>query len=309
MLLKYSSHFLGACSLFFASFTSFADERALKIVASFSIIEDLARQVGGERITLTSIVGANDDAHVYEPTPADVRHVAQADVVLINGLMFEGFLTRLIDASGTKASVVTVSEHSVHLEDPQGGHYHFYGDRAVFHEAPYDPHAWQSVPNAKAYVARIAEAFCEADPKGCQEYRANQQRYEQALETLEHEIQERISTIPESRRTAVVAHHAFRYFEEAYGINFLAPQGVSTESEATAAHVAQLIDAIEKQNAVAVFAENISNPRLVEQIADEAGIALSGTLYSDALSGADGPAATYLDMMRHNVNTLVTALQ
>ncbi|WP_422102506.1 zinc ABC transporter substrate-binding protein AztC [Vreelandella sp.] len=308
-LLKRVPSLLAAGMMALGNLNAMADEPALNVVASFSIIEDLARQVGGERIALTSIVGANDDAHVYEPTPADVRQMAQADVVLINGLMFEGFLTRLIEASGTEASVVTVSEHAVHLEDPMGGHYHFYGDRAVFHEAPYDPHAWQSVPNAKAYVARIAEAFCEADPQGCQEYRANQQRYEQTLETLEHEIQERINTIPESRRTAVVAHHAFRYFEEAYGITFLAPQGVSTESEATAAHVAQLIDAIGQQNAVAVFAENISNPRLVEQIANEAGIALSGTLYSDALSGTDGPAATYLEMMRHNVNTLVTALQ
>ncbi|WP_144981842.1 zinc ABC transporter substrate-binding protein AztC [Halomonas sp. C22] len=308
-LLKRVPSLLAAGMLALGSLNAMADEPALNVVASFSIIEDLARQVGGERIALTSIVGANDDAHVYEPTPADVRQVAQADVVLINGLMFEGFLTRLIEASGTEASVVTVSEHAVHLEDPMGGHYHFYGDRAVFHEAPYDPHAWQSVPNARAYVVRIADAFCEADPEGCDAYRTNQQRYEQDLEALDQEIHERIARIPESRRTVVVAHHAFRYFEEAYGVRFLAPQGVSTESEATAAHVAKLIDAIEQQSAVAVFAENISNPRLVEQIAQEAGLSLSGTLYSDALSREDGPAASYLDMMRHNVDTLVTALQ
>lgn len=288
--------------------TASSDTSGLNVVASFSIIEDFARQVGGERIELTSIVGPNSDAHVYEPTPADVRAVAQADVILINGLMFEGFLTRLIEASGSDAEIITLTDNADILPDPQGGHYHYYGDRAIFHEAPNDPHAWQSVNNAHVYVSNIAQAFCAADADGCVEYEANQQRYIATLKALEKDIRNTIATIPNERRTAVVAHHAFRYFENDYGITFLAPQGISTESEATAANVAGLIDAIQEQQVAAVFAENISNPRLVEQIATEAGLPLGGTLYSDALSAADGPAASYETMMRHNVETLAAAL-
>lgn len=285
-----------------------SDTSGLNVVASFSIIEDLARQVGGERIELTSIVGPNSDAHMYEPTPADVRAVAQADVILINGLMFEGFLTRLIEASGSDAEIITLTDNADILPDPQGGHYHYYGDRAVFHEAPNDPHAWQSVSNAHVYVSNIMQAFCAADADGCAEYEANHQRYDATLKALEKDIRNTIATIPKERRTAVVAHHAFRYFENDYGITFLAPQGISTESEATAANVAGLIDAIQEQQVAAVFAENISNPRLVEQIATEAGLPMGGTLYSDALSAADGPAASYETMMRHNVETLAAAL-
>lgn len=288
--------------------TASAGESALNVVVSFSILEDFARQVGGERIELKTIVGPDSDAHIYEPTPADVRNIAQADVVLINGLMFEGFLTRLIEASGSDADVITLTENAHILQDPQGGHYHYYGDRAVFHEAPNDPHAWQSVSNAKIYVNNIADAFCAADPAGCDEYQANQQRYLDTLTVLDNDIRKQLSALPEAQRTAVVAHHAFRYFENEYGFTFLAPQGMSTESEATAANVAGLIDALQEHKVAAVFAENISNPRLVEQIATEAGIPMGGTLYSDALSGQDGPAASYENMMRHNVETLVAAL-
>ncbi|MFQ3786470.1 zinc ABC transporter substrate-binding protein AztC [Halomonas sp. A29] len=283
-------------------------EEKLKVVATFSIIGDFAQQVGGERIELRTLVGPNADAHVYEPRPSDAIALAQADVVLTNGLMFEGFLSRLIEASGTEAYVAELTEGAEILRDPQGGHYHFHGEHAVFHEAPFDPHAWQSVTNAKVYVENITRVFCEADENGCPDYSRNADAYLETLQALHEEVSQAIDAIPEERRVVVVAHHAFRYFEDAYGVTFLAPQGMSTEAEATAADVAGLIDDIREQRAAGVFAENISNPRLIEQIAGEAGLMLGGTLYSDALSAPDGPASTYLELMRHNATTLSRVL-
>lgn len=280
----------------------------LAVVASFSIIGDFAEQVGGDRIDLRTLVGPNGDAHVYEPRPSDAIAMAKADVVLVNGLQFEGFLTRLIEASGTSASVVELTKNAEIIRDPAGGHYHYYDGKAVFHEAPFDPHAWQSVANAEVYVHNIAEAFCEANAEGCEEYRANAKTYLGKLADLDQEITDAVAAVPEERRVVVVAHNAFRYFEQAYGLTFLSPQGVSTESEASAADVAGVVREIREKRAAAVFAENIADSRLVEQIASEADLKLGGTLYSDALSEPEGPAPTYIAMMRHNLATLMAAL-
>lgn len=280
----------------------------LNVIASFSLIGDFAQQVGGDRIALRTLVGANGDAHIYEPKPTDAIAMAKADVVLVNGLQFEGFMTRLIKASETKALVIETTTGANILRDPAGGHYHYYSGKAVFHEAPFDPHAWQSVANAKVYVENIANAFCKADQAGCQIYQANAQAYQTQLSQLETEIQQKIATIPAHQRTFVIGHNALRYFEQAYGLHFLSPKSVSTESEASAADVAGTVREIRSQRAVAVFAENIANPRLVEQIAAAAGLKVAGVLYSDALSAADGPAASYLAMMRHNLNTLIAAI-
>lgn len=285
-----------------------AGTEGLSVVATFSIIGDFAKAVGKERIALRTLVGPNGDAHVYEPRPADAIALARADVVLVNGLMFEGFLQRLVEASGTSAAIVELTEGAEILADPQGGHYHYVDGQAIFHAAPYDPHAWQSVAHAKAYVGNIAKAFCAADTEGCPVYVANARAYLGELSKLDGEIRQAVVRIPANRRVAVVAHNAFRYFEHAYGVTFLSPQGISMESEASAADVASLIREIRAKRAAAVFAENIADVRLVEQIASEAGLALGGTLYSDALSEPDGPAPTYLDMMRRNVATLANAL-
>ncbi|WP_245944832.1 metal ABC transporter solute-binding protein, Zn/Mn family [Pelagibacterium lacus] len=215
---------------------------------------------------------------------------------------------RLVEASGTEAQIVELTAGADILEDPAGGHYHFIGDEAIFHAEPHDPHAWQSVANAKVYVENIATAFCAADAAGCTTYAENARSYLAELTALDAEIHETIAAIPEDRRVVVVAHNAFRYFERDYGISFLSPQGVSTESEAAAADVASLIREIRARKAGAVFAENIADSRLVGQIASEAGLALGGTLYSDALSGLDGPAPTYVLLIRHNLSTLSTAL-
>lgn len=301
-------HALACAVITFLPITAIAQEHRLDVVASFSILGDFARQVGGDRVDVTTLVGPNGDAHVYEPRPSDAIALARADVVVVNGLLFEGFLARLVEASGTQAQIVEVSAGADILEDPAGGHYHFIGDQAIFHAEPHDPHAWQSVANARIYVENIAIAFCAADAQGCATYQDNAQDYIDALTALDAEIRETIAAIPEDRRVVVVAHNAFRYFERDYGVTFLSPQGVSTESEASAADVASLIRLIREHDAGAVFAENIADSRLVEQIASEAGLALGGTLYSDALSAPDGPAPGYLALMRHNLSTLSAAL-
>jgi len=285
-----------------------AQQAPLRVVATFSILGDFARQVGGDRIDLRTIVGPNGDAHVYEPKPADAIAIARADVVLVNGLQFEGFLSRLIEASGTMAAIVEGTAGARILDDPLGGHYHFVGGQAKFHAEPHDPHAWQSVANAKVYVENIRRAFCAADAAGCPLYAGNAAAYLDALTALDTEVRQALAAIPEDRRVVVVAHNAFRYFAEAYGVTFLSPQGVSTESEASAADVAGLIREIRDRRAAAVFAENIADARLVEQIAAEAGLPLGGTLYSDALSAPDGPAPTYLDLIRRNVSTITAAI-
>lgn len=285
-----------------------AEAETLSVVATFSIIGDFAQKVGGDRIALRTLVGPDSDAHVYEPRPADAIALARADVVLVNGLLFEGFLQRLIDASGTSAAVAVLTEGADILHDPQGGHYHYVNGEAVFHAAPNDPHAWQSVANAKVYVQNIAKAFCAADEGGCEIYQANAQAYLGELTALDADIRRALDAVPADRRVAVVAHNAFRYFERDYGVSFLAPQGVSTELEASAADVASLIREIREKRAAAVFAENIADARLVARIAAEAGLKLGGTLYSDALSRPDGPAPAYADLMRHNAATLAAAM-
>lgn len=316
----------------FPAALSTASAENLKVVASFSIIADFAKNVGGDRVDITTLVGPNGDAHVYEPKPADAAAVAAADVVLVNGLQLEGFLQRLLEASGTKAPVVELTKggevlkmadephpHEEADEDEDGhaageaGHEHEEGEQhdheeGHHHHGEYDPHAWQSVHNAEVYVKNIADAFCAADAAGCDTYRTNAGAYGEKLEALDAEIKSAVAGIPEDKRVIITSHDAFGYFEHEYGLAFLAPEGVSTESEASAADVAALIRQIREDKASAIFVENITNPRLIEQIASETGLKAGGELYSDALSDESGPAATYIDMMRHNVSVIRGAI-
>ncbi|MER2537241.1 MAG: zinc ABC transporter substrate-binding protein AztC [Rhizobiaceae bacterium] len=284
----------------------------LKVVASFSIIADMAKNVGGDRIELTTLVGPDGDAHVYEPRPADAGAVAAADVVLVNGLHFEGFLARLVQASGTKATVTELTKDVTPLKLSDEPHAHEEHAEAGAHDGhdhgDTDPHAFQSVANARIYVKNIADAFCAADAAGCDAYRANAQAYTVKLDALEDEVTAAVAAIPQDKRVVITSHDAFGYFEHAYGLEFLAPEGISTESEASAADVARLIDQVRHDKASAIFVENITNQRLIEQIARETGVRVGGTLYSDALSGPDGPASTYIDMMRSNVRTIRGAI-
>jgi zinc/manganese transport system substrate-binding protein len=280
----------------------------LKVVASFSIIGDFARNVGGDRIDLTTLVGPGGDAHVYEPKPADAVAMHDAKVVLVNGLHFEGFLQRLVETSASTAAIAELTKGVQPVAIAE--HHPDEGEDAAETEThgTFDPHAFQSVANAQIYVKNIADAFCAADPAGCDAYKVNALAYDSKLEALAEEIKAAVAAIPRDRRTIITTHDAFGYFQNAYGIRFLAPEGISTESEASAADVAALIRQVREDKAAAVFVENIADPRLIEQIASETGLKLGGTLYSDALSDEGGAAATYIELMRHNVSTIKGAV-
>ena len=290
-----------------------ASAAELKVVASFSIIADLARNVGGDLIDVKTLVPVDGDAHTYEPRPADAAALTEANVVLVNGLELEGFLSRLIETSGTKAPVVVVSKGVKPLKGEEGEHEHqdeqqAKGGHEEHHHGEFDPHAWQSIANGEIYVKNIADALCKADKADCAKFTANSQAYLAKLKALDKDVHKEIASIPESKRTIITSHDAFGYFAHAYGLKFLAPEGISTEAEASAADVAKLVDQVKADKASAVFVENITNPRLIEQIAKETGLKVGGTLYSDALSGPDGPASTYIDMFQHNVKTMKAAI-
>lgn len=281
-----------------------AADTKLKAVATFSILADLITQVGGERVSVTSLVGPDADAHGYSPTPGDARRVAEADLVVVNGLGFEGWIERLIKASGTKAPVIVASKGvktiaGSHDHDDDHGHDH--GDHA-------DPHAWQSVANVKLYVVNIRDGLSAADPAHAALYAENAAAYARKLDALEGEIRTTLQTIPAERRRIITTHDSFGYFSAAYGMRFLAPQGISTDSEAGPKDVARIIRQIRRDKVPAVFVETIADPRLMQQIARESGAKVGGRIYSDALSGPDGPAPGYLEMMRANLTAFRDAL-
>jgi len=287
---------LAAAALLFVHAPASAQEK-LKAVATFSILADLVKNVGGDRVDVNALVGPNSDAHVYQPSPSDAKMLADAKVVFANGLGFEGWIERLIKASGSKAPVVTATK-GVKPRKADDGHGH--GDT--------DPHAWQSAANAKIYVANIRDGLAAADPGGKSTYEANAMSYLAKLDALDAEVRAAIGKIPANRRRIISTHDAFGYFAEAYGVDFVAPQGVSTESEVSAKDVAKIITQIRKQKIPAVFLENITDDRLLKRISAESGARIGGTLYSDALTDEKGAAPSYLDMMRHNMRELAAAL-
>lgn len=294
--------------------SAFAQDK-LPVVASFSILGDMVANVGGDRVVVSTLVGPDGDAHVYEPTTADAQTVTTASVVFVNGLAFEGWLDRLTEASEYKGPVVVATEGITPLtmgeEHHEGEEEHAEGEAEAegHNHGGTDPHAWQSVENARIYVSNITAALIAADPQGEEVYAANASAYLAELTALEVEIQAAIAALPENRRSVVTSHDAFGYFAAAYGMTFHAPEGISTEAEASAADVAALITQMKAEAIPAVFMENITDSRLLEQITAETGAKVGGTLFSDALSGPDGPASTYLNMMRHNIATLTAALK
>jgi zinc/manganese transport system substrate-binding protein len=264
----------------------------LNVVASFSILGDFVRNVGGDRVSVTTLVGVDSDVHVYTPAPSDAKRIADAKFVVVNGLGLEGWLPRLVQSSGSKATIVTASAGIAPLK---------LGSAA-------DPHAWQSVPNAKVYVTDIANALAAADPDDAEFFRAQAKAYLEKLETLDREVREAVAKIPPERRKVISTHDAFGYFAAEYGIRFIAPLGVSTETEPSARDIAAIIGQIKAARIPAVFLENISDDRLIRRIAAETGAKVGGTLISDGLTGEKGPAPTYIDMVRHNIKALTSAL-
>ena len=267
-------------------------QEKIQIVASFSILGDFAKNIGGERVDVTTLVGPNSDVHVYTPAPADAKKIADAKLVIINGLGLEGWLPRLVYSSGSKAAIVVATTNITPRK--LGSHV--------------DPHAWQNVANAKTYVANISKALSDAAPADAEFFRSNADAYQAKLDALDDEIRSWIASIPPERRKVISTHDAFGYFASAYGLEFLAPLGVSTESEPSARDIASIITQIKAQKIRAVFLENISDPRLMGRIAAETGANTGGTLYSDSLTDEKGGAPTYIDMVRHNIRAMRSAL-
>ena len=268
----------------------------VKVAATFSILTDFVKNVGGDRIELTTLVPLNGDAHVFSPSPSDAKKIADAKVVFTNGLGFEGWMPRLIKASGTKATVVVTTSGIQTRKMEEEGH------------VVTDPHAWQSIANAKVYIANIRDGLSKADPAGATAYDTNAKAYLAKLDVLEKEVKDAIAKISPDRRRIITPHDAFGYFGAAYGMEFISPESVSTETEASAKDVAKIIRQIRKEKIPAVFMENISDPRLMQQIAKESGAKIGGALYSDALSDKQGPASTYIDMMLNNIKQFSAAL-
>ncbi len=280
----------------------------LPVVASFSILADMVRQVGGEQVEVTSLVGPNSDAHGFEPTPADAKKLAQAKLVVVNGLNFEGWTNRLIKSSGYKGEVVVASKGSKTISLPSKaknsnshGHGHDHGT--------IDPHAWQSLDNAKIYVQNIAAGLIRALPIHAKEIKAREQAYLSQIDELHQKAKDAFSAVPIEKRRVITSHDAFGYLSKSYNIRFFSPQGWTTDREASAADVARINRQIRDQKINALFLEKSSDSRLLERIAQDTGVKIGGTLYSDALSSPGTEADTYLKMYAHNVETLIKGLQ
>ncbi|MBF0124216.1 MAG: metal ABC transporter substrate-binding protein [Magnetococcales bacterium] len=260
----------------------------LPVVASFSILGDMVRVVGGDRVTVTTLVGPDSSVHAYAPTPRDIQNVAQARLLVVNGLGFEGWMERLVQASGFKGHLVTGSA----------------GIKPLDH----DPHAWQDLNNGMIYAANISRALADVDPQHATHYQRAGEAYMATMSRLDAEIRQRLAALSPQRRKVITSHDAFGYFAVAYGVTFLSPLGGGSEGEVTATNLARMIRQVRHEGVKALFVENISDPRLAQRIAQETGAKIGGKLYSDALSAADGPAATYLELFRHNVGTLLAAM-
>ena len=354
-----------AIALLLATPMAAQSNEPMRVVATFSILGNMVERIGGAHVSVTTLVGPDGDTHVYQPTPAAARAVSEADILIVNGLRFEGWLDRLIDASDFDGVRVVATEgiepiafddmhdhgdsHEDHAEEAGHNHEehadatheddHAHEEHAeatheddhdddehaeATHEddhdehaeagddhhdhGAFDPHAWQSLRHAVTYVDNITAALAQANPTSAADFYQNRAAYVAEIEALDAEIRELVAGLPADHRIVVTSHDAFQYFGRDYGLTFLAPQGISTESEASAQDVARLIERIRDEGISAVFVENITDGRLLEQIANETGATIGGTLYPGALSGPDGPAPTYLEMMRHNATTLVQAL-
>jgi zinc/manganese transport system substrate-binding protein len=276
----------------------------LKVVTSFTILQDMAKEIGGNHVDVSTLVGTDGDPHAFEPTPDDAKHLANANLVIVSGRGLEGWMDRLITASGYKGPIVTASSGVPErtMVDEEGE------DSGEPGKVIPDPHAWNSVPNGKIYAKNIIAALSQADPADAAYYQKSGEKYLQQLTQLDKWVRQEFATVPQDERKIITSHDALGYFGDAYDVQFLAPVGISTESEATAQDVAKLIQQIQAEKIKAIFVENSMNRSLVKQIADETGAKIGGTLYVESLSKADGPAPTYAKMIRHNVSLMVAAL-
>jgi zinc/manganese transport system substrate-binding protein len=286
-----------AAGCFATSKARSAPAKRIEAVASFTVLADMISQVGDDNVHVTSLVGPNGDVHAFEPGPDDARRLRAADLVFVSGLGLEGWMERLITASGYPGKIVVASDGVRTLHMDEGG------------KEITDPHAWNSAANGSIYAGNIVNALAAADPDRASIYRANGDRYAARLRDLDGYAREQIGSVPQSRRKVLTTHDAFGYFGAAYGVTFLSPVGFSTDSEASAKDVAKLIRQIKTEHVRAYFFENSNDPRLVRQIANATGAQPGGVLYVEALSLPDGPAPTYAAMFRYNVDALVRAMK
>jgi len=280
-----------------SSMAGLAQAKPIEAVASFTVLADMVQNVGGDHVHVTSLIGPNGDPHAYEPTPNDAQALKRADLVFVSGLHLEGWLDRLIKASGYQGQPVVLSNgiKTRSMEED--------GKRIT------DPHAWNSAANGVVYVRNIISALQKADPANASDYQAKGEQYIQQLEQLDAYARAQVQAIPSDKRKVLTSHDAFGYFGDAYGVTFLSPLGFSTETEASASDVAKLITQIKQEHVSTYFFENSSDPRLVKQIADASGAQPGGELYVESLSPADGPAPTYAQMFRYNVDKLTAAMK
>jgi zinc/manganese transport system substrate-binding protein len=272
----------------------------LKIVASFSVLGDMVKAIAGDHADVTTLVGPDGDAHTFEPSPADAKTIADANIVFINGLGLERWMESLARSAEYKGPLVVASDGvktRTMVEEEEGNA-----------QTITDPHAWQDLKNGVIYTNNIVAALSQADPSHAPDYKSTGDAYIAGLKALDADVRKQIETVPPDKRRVITSHDAFGYFGAAYGIVFLAPEGLSTESEASAGDVAKLVDQIRREGIKALFVENVTDPRMIEMIGKETGVKLGGALYSDALSPPDGPAPHYIDMFRNNVPKLVAAM-
>ena len=292
-------------------------QEPLQVVTSFSILDDMVSTIGGDHVSVTSLVGPDGDAHAFSPKPADAQSLADADLIVVNGLQLEGWIDRLVDASGYGGEVVVASNgidtrsfegHEDDHDDHDDHDHATDGEEEHHHHGDVDPHAWQDLENGEQYARNIRDALVKADPAHADAYRANAEHYIDEMEALDKEAKARLSQIPASDRLIITSHDAFGYFADAYDLELLSPVGINTLAEPSASDMGSLIQQIESSHARALFLENMTNPALINQLHEETGIAIGGTLYADALT-AEGEGSTYLGMFQHNVDTLLDALE
>ncbi len=289
---------------------TYASDTPIPVTASFSILGDLVKQVGQAHVQVNTLVGINGDAHVYQPSPQDSIKLTKSKLFVVNGLGFEGWMDRLVTASHFKGKVLTASQGVTprKLTETEATHEAEKHHEENDHHTAFDPHAWHSIPNTIEYVHNIADGLIQIDPEHQQEYQQNAQHYIEQLQQLDASLVKAFADIPEAKRKMITSHDAFGYLAARYHISILAPQGMSTEAEASAKDVASIIKQIRQENIKALFVENISDPRLIQQLSRETGVQPGKELYSDALSSSDGPASTYLEMMRYNTTQIFSAL-
>ena len=285
----------------------------LRVVASFSILGDMTRQIAGDRVALRTVAGPNVDAHTFQPRPSDAEALRGAGLTVRNGLGFDSWFDRMLRSANWRGAAVTATEGITPLRMAAHSHGHSHGGAGQPQggqpRTVPDPHAWQDLRLGIRYVRTIGAALAAADAANAAAYAEAVEAYAARLTALDAWVRAEIATVPEARRKVVTSHDAFGYFGAAYGIRFLAPQGVSTEAEPSAAEVGRLIRQIRNEGITAVFMENMGNPATLQRLAQEAGVRVRGRLYADALSAPDGSAATYEAMFRHNVGLLVPAMR